>query len=119
MPAWARRVLLPIALWCSKGGPADILRWCKVCFGARSVLMRKASSRCLGIQAVASLVTAAVRLGIVGAIEAQTVMTTALGIVAEVSDDLVVDDQPLRSFTPMAEIAVALHGTSGQRLFSN
>lgn len=72
-----------------------------------------------GYQAVASLATAAVRLGIVGAIEAQSVMTTALRIVAEMCDDPVVDDQPLRSFTPLAEIAVALHGTSGQRLFSN
>lgn len=89
------------------------LLWCALGLDEESVVTMS------GYQAVASLVTAAVRLGIVGAIEAQTVMTTALGIVAEVSDDLVVDDQPLRSFTPMAEIAVALHGTSGQRLFSN
>ncbi len=72
-----------------------------------------------GYQAVASLATAAVRLGLIGAIEAQAAMTAALGIVAEVSGEAVAEGQPLRSFTPLAEIAVALHGSSGQRLFSN
>lgn len=73
-----------------------------------------------GYQAVASLTTAAVRLSLVGAIEAQALLARALPIVAELSDAAVADDEPLQSFTPLAEIAVALHAaTGGQRLFSN
>lgn len=72
-----------------------------------------------GYQAAASLTTAAIRLGLVGAIEAQTLLARSLPIVAEVSEAPVADDEPIRSFTPLAEIAVALHGTGGQRLFSN
>jgi urease accessory protein len=52
-------------------------------------------------------------------IEAQTLLGRALPIIADVSSAPVADDAPIRSFTPLAEIAVALHGSSGQRLFSN
>jgi urease accessory protein len=72
-----------------------------------------------GYQAAASLATAAVRLGLVGAIQSQALLAKALPVIAEVSSTLVADGEPLRSFTPLAEIAVALHGSSGQRLFSN
>src|SRR5690606_7489995 len=73
-----------------------------------------------GYQAAASLATAAVRLGLIGAIEAQTFLAQALPIIAEISAAPVKDDEPIRSFTPLAEIAVALHASSGgQRLFSN
>lgn len=72
-----------------------------------------------GYQAAASLATAAVRLGLVGAIEAQALLGQALPVIAAVSEAPVAADEPLRSFTPLAEIAVGLHGASGQRLFSN
>ncbi len=72
-----------------------------------------------GYQAAASLATAAVRLGLVGAIQSQAFLGKALTFIAEVSSAPVADDEPIRSFTPLAEIAVALHGASGQRLFSN
>ncbi|WP_395446161.1 urease accessory protein UreF (plasmid) [Aminobacter sp. UC22_36] len=72
-----------------------------------------------GYQMVASLATAAVRLGVVGAIDAQAVIARALPRIEAATSKVVTDDEPLRSFTPLCEIAVALHGASGQRLFSN
>jgi urease accessory protein len=72
-----------------------------------------------GYQATAGLTTAAIRLGLVGAIEAQAFLGQALNAIAAISEAPVADDEPIRSFTPLAEIAVALHGTGGQRLFSN
>ncbi|MFU0504717.1 urease accessory protein UreF [Pseudaminobacter sp. NGMCC 1.201702] len=72
-----------------------------------------------GYQMVASLATAAVRLGVIGAIEAQAAIGRALPLIEAASAAPVADDEPLRSFTPLCEIAVALHGASGQRLFSN
>jgi urease accessory protein len=72
-----------------------------------------------GYQAVAGLATAAVRLGLVGAIQAQVELTAVLPLIAEMSRRPVSDEEPIRSFIPLAEIAVALHGAAGQRLFSN
>lgn len=72
-----------------------------------------------GYQMVASLATAAVRLGLIGAIDAQAAMARALPVIEAAACRPVADDEALRSFTPLCEIAVALHGASGQRLFSN
>ncbi|MGE0008165.1 MAG: urease accessory protein UreF [Parvibaculaceae bacterium] len=72
-----------------------------------------------GYQAVASLATAAIRLGLIGAIEAQRLIGEAMPLVRASGAIPVADDEPIRSFVPMAEVAVALHGASGQRLFSN
>ncbi|MEO5325987.1 urease accessory UreF family protein [Mesorhizobium sp. CC13] len=73
-----------------------------------------------GYQTVASLATAAVRLGVIGAIDAQKVVAQTLPAIQAAARRAVIDDEPLRSFTPLCEIAVALHGVAtGQRLFSN
>lgn len=72
-----------------------------------------------GYQMASSLGTAAVRLGLIGAIEAQKAISAALPRIEALRAAPVADDEPLSSFTPLCEIAVALHGTSGQRLFSN
>jgi urease accessory protein len=72
-----------------------------------------------GYQAAASLATAGVRLGLVGAIEAQAELARMLPLIETGSAAPVADDEPIRSFIPLAEIAVALHGAAGQRLFSN
>lgn len=72
-----------------------------------------------GYQMVASLSTAAVRLGVIGAIDAQKVVARVLPAIEAAARLPVGDDEPLRSFTPLCEIAVAMHGASGQRLFSN
>lgn len=72
-----------------------------------------------GYQAAASLATAAIRLGLIGAIEAQRHVADMLPVIEAVGAMPVGEDEPLRSFAPLAEIAVALHGATGQRLFSN
>lgn len=72
-----------------------------------------------GYQMVASLATAAVRLGVIGAIDAQAAIGRALPRIEAASAQPIADNEPLRSFAPLSEIAVALHGASGQRLFSN
>lgn len=72
-----------------------------------------------GYQVAASLVTAAVRLGLSGAFEGQALLTEALPVIASICREPVAEDAPIRSFNPLAEIAVALHHGGGQRLFSN
>lgn len=72
-----------------------------------------------GYQTAASLATAAIRLGLIGAIEAQRHVADMLSIIETAGAMPIGEDEPLRSFVPLAEIAVALHGASGQRLFSN
>jgi urease accessory protein len=72
-----------------------------------------------GYQAAASLATAAIRLGLIGAIEAQIQIAGVLDLIDVASAAPVADDEPIRSFAPLAEIAVCLHGATGQRLFSN
>lgn len=72
-----------------------------------------------GYQSAASLTTAAVRLGLVGAIDAQAYLTKILPVIAQVSCFPVSENEPLRAFIPLSEIAISLHGATGQRLFSN
>lgn len=72
-----------------------------------------------GYQAAATLATAAIRLGLIGAIEAQRHVADMLPVIEAAGAVPVGEDEPLRSFVPLAEIAVALHGATGQRLFSN
>lgn len=72
-----------------------------------------------GYQAAASLATAAIRLGLIGAIEAQIQIAGVLALINAAGAAPVADDEPIRSFAPLAEIAVSLHGATGQRLFSN
>lgn len=72
-----------------------------------------------GYQSAASLTTAAVRLGLVGAIDAQAYLMKILPVIAQVSCSPVSENEPLRAFIPLSEIAISLHGATGQRLFSN
>lgn len=72
-----------------------------------------------GYAAAAGLVTAAVRLGRVGAIEAQGVLAIALRIVADAAGDPVRPDAEIESFTPWLDIAAARHARAPLRLFAN
>jgi urease accessory protein len=72
-----------------------------------------------GYQTAASLAAAAVRLGLVGAIKAQATIARVLPLIEGVVAAPVSEGDPIRSFVPLAEIAIALHGSGGQRLFSN
>ncbi|MCO6387794.1 urease accessory protein UreF [Aliihoeflea sp. 40Bstr573] len=72
-----------------------------------------------GYQCVASLATAAVRLGLLGALEAQAAIARLHPLVATLSATPIEDDEPLAAFIPLAEIAVLMPDASGQRLFSS
>ena len=70
-------------------------------------------------QCASSLCMAAVRLGLIGALETQRLLAELLLDLGGTATGQVADNDPLTSFTPLAEIAVMNHGRSGQRLFSN
>jgi urease accessory protein len=72
-----------------------------------------------GYTTVAGLVAAAVRLGQVGAIEAQTVLAAALLVVGEVAEQAIPPDIDIASFTPWLDIAAARHARAQVRLFVN
>jgi urease accessory protein len=72
-----------------------------------------------GYTTAASLVAAAVRLGHIGAIEAQAVLGAALRVVEEVAEDDIPSDVEIASFTPWLDIAAARQSRAQVRLFSN
>jgi urease accessory protein len=72
-----------------------------------------------GYQCAMSLATAAVRLGVLGAIEAQAALGRLLPVIEGLAGTPVKDGEPLSSFTPLSELAVLMRETSGQRLFSS
>ncbi|GLS45610.1 urease accessory protein UreF [Methylobacterium brachythecii] len=83
-----------------------------------------AAAQISGYQTLAGLVTAAIRLGGVGAIEAQRVVGEVLPVLAEVLAEPVEtpatpDAIRLESFTPLVEIAAARHARADLRLFAN
>lgn len=69
----------------------------------------------------AALVAAAVRLGAVGAIEAQRILAGTLDAIADLVDQPLDPNAALvfQSFAPWLEIATIRHARSDQRLFSN
>lgn len=82
-------------------------------------LSQEAAIAMSGYQAVMSLSTAAVRLGLIGALEVQAVIRDVLQLVGDLSSEPVSHDDPLSSFVPLSEIALSWKDTGGQRLFSN
>lgn len=82
-------------------------------------LSEEAAVAMSGYQAVMSLSTAAVRLGLIGALEVQVVIQDVLKLVGDLSCKPVGDNEYLSSFVPLSEIAVSMKDSGGQRLFSN
>lgn len=72
-----------------------------------------------GYQCAMSLATAAIRLGLLGAIEAQAALGRLLPVIRRLADRPVADNEPLSSFTPLSELAALMPESSGQRLFSS
>lgn len=81
-----------------------------------------------GYQCATALVTAAVRLGLVGAIEAQRILSTLMPVLAEIAaqpvqggskNDKESPDIMLVAFTPLIEIATMRHARADLRLFAN
>jgi urease accessory protein len=70
-----------------------------------------------GYQTVASLAGAAMRLGAIGAIDAQSNITRLLPVIEQLCREPVRDDQPFAGFLPMAEIASAMNRRSDLRMF--
>ncbi|RJY23750.1 urease accessory protein UreF [Pseudomonas syringae pv. actinidiae] len=65
------------------------------------------------------LVSAAVRLGVMGHIDAQRVLTDIQPLITELLAQEPPDPDDACGFTPMAEIAVMRHETQDLRLFAN
>ena len=72
-----------------------------------------------GYACAASLMTAAVRLNMIGAIRGQKLLAGMLCDIAAVADEPVRADTPIASFTPFTEIAAMRGADSDSRLFSN
>jgi urease accessory protein len=67
----------------------------------------------------AGIANAAVRLGLVGAIEAQRILASLSADIAQVADAYVPFDAEMEGYTPFADIAVIRHQRQTSRLFSN
>ncbi|MCD5993494.1 urease accessory protein UreF [Pseudomonas sp. CDFA 602] len=65
------------------------------------------------------LVSAAVRLGVMGHVDAQRVLTDIQPLIAQLMAEGPPDIDHVSGFTPMAEIAVMRHETQELRLFAN
>lgn len=72
-----------------------------------------------GYAAIAVIATASVRLGRVGAIEAQSAIAATLPVLAELAADPPSDDAPIESFLPLLDLTAARHARAGVRLFAN
>jgi urease accessory protein len=72
-----------------------------------------------GYSAASGLVTAAVRLGAIGALEAQRVLGDCLPLIEQLAAEEVQDDAQMQSFLPFIEIASARHAQADLRLFAN
>lgn len=72
-----------------------------------------------GYAAVAAIATAAVRLGHIGAIDAQSVIANALPLLAELAATPPPEHTPIEGFLPLLDIAAARHARAGVRLFAN
>lgn len=72
-----------------------------------------------GYTTAAGLVAAAVRLGVVGAIEGQSVLASVLAVVADQVVLPVRDEEPLASFVPLLDLAAARHERASLRLFAS
>jgi urease accessory protein len=71
-----------------------------------------------GYGAAASLVTAAVRLGRVGAIEGQRALSGVLPLLAHLAAHSPPSDAVPEAFLPLLDIAAARHARAGMRLFA-
>ncbi len=71
-----------------------------------------------GYSAAASLVTAAVRLGRVGAIEGQRALSGVLPLLAQLAAHPPLPHALPEAFLPLLDIAAARHSRGGMRLFA-
>jgi len=72
-----------------------------------------------GYTTATGLIASAVRLGQIGAIEAQAVLASAIRVVAETAEHEIPKDLQIASFTPWLDIAAARQARAQVRLFAN
>jgi urease accessory protein len=72
-----------------------------------------------GYGLASTLATAAVRLGLLGAIDAQRMVSRMLPLIADAAETPVGDGEPMCSYTPFADIAAMTHARQPVRLFFN
>lgn len=87
--------------------------WARTGMTAEDAVIVSAHSLCVG------LLGAAVRLGIIGHVETQRILKAVHPIIGALCERPIPICTNLRSFTPMAEIAVMRHETIESRLFAN
>jgi urease accessory protein len=74
---------------------------------------------CSGYTAASGVITAAIRLGAVGALQGQGVLQRCLPLIEQLAAQDVPDDVELSSFVPFLDIAAARHAQADLRLFAN
>jgi urease accessory protein len=72
-----------------------------------------------GYGLASTLATAAVRLGLLGAVDAQRMVSRMLPLIADAADIPVGKGEPMSSYTPFADIAAIRHARQPVRLFFN
>jgi len=72
-----------------------------------------------GYAAAAGLIAAAVRLGTIGAVDAQAALKLTLDVVAELIETEVAPDAEITSFAPWVDAAAARHARAWVRLFAS
>ena len=72
-----------------------------------------------GYTVASGLITAAIRLGAVGALQGQQVLADCLPLIEQLSMDEPAADRVLESFVPFIDIAAARHAQADLRLFAN
>ncbi|WP_024511875.1 urease accessory UreF family protein [Bradyrhizobium sp. ARR65] len=77
------------------------------------------SQLCSGYVAASGVITAAVRLGIVGALQGQGVLQRCLPLIEQLTAQDTADEVELMSFIPFLDIAAARHARADLRLFAN
>lgn len=102
-----------------EGAAAGHLAVVQGCLWAGLGLDEDTASAMGGYVAVSGPATAAIRLGLVGAIEAQTAVAAVTTTLAAACRRPVADDEPFSAFLPLVEIACARHAAGNARLFSN
>lgn len=74
---------------------------------------------CSAYTVASGLITSAVRLGAIGALQGQGVLQSLLPLIDELVARPVDDDAELESFIPFLDVAAARHVHAGLRLFAN
>jgi urease accessory protein len=74
---------------------------------------------CSGYTTASGVITAAVRLGAIGALQGQGVLQRCLPLIEQLAAQDIADDVEMSSFVPFLDITAARHARADLRLFAN